>query len=546
VPQGKPVSDGERSEVLGLWEADRISKADVGADKRLRDVYRQLGRTNLFFLTKGILGYKDLTVRTHKEFTRFVEDETNPYTLALLPRGCFKTTINSIGYPTKKFLNDPNVKMLLTNQIIENASIILDELEGHFDGSNRMVNWLYEEYVKPNERFHPFNSERMTVPCRETLKGPPTIMVAGVGTRVESRHVHILISDDLIGEKARDSQPEMLAAIRWHDYSVSLFVDPSRGIERAVGTRWVGGDLYETMIESGNYKVFWREAWNEEKDELFFPERLTRDVLRKIRDNNYAHFESQYQNNPYNESVLEFRKEWLTTYRLVEKNLGAGNEPVCMLNDDTYRVSAMDVLIIVDTAGSGDIDTNFATEAKKGRAIKSNNAIAVVGIHGTGRVFLLDYWVGRGVGRNPELQVAEQLLIMAKRWNGYFRTIFCEAFGGHAAFITVFNMLCEKDGSSFSIEEIPRGMKKAKHVRIRGALGGIAANGLLSCRQTHDHFITEFTKFPNYPLQDLIDATAWAVILFRKPREPVVQKLFSQAQAVRKQRRLASIGRGGY
>lgn len=541
------TSDNLGTEVLSLPQGGLVLEGVGSGDERLRQTYRTLARNSLYFLAKGVLGYKDVSRRTHKPICDFVQDPTNLRTLVLQPRSTYKTTIGTISYSIFYLLNNPDGRVLIANQVIGNAEIMLQEIEMHLDGSNAMMNWLFPEYIKPHERWKPWSQESMMVPCRRLISGTPSIMIIGTGGRVESRHFDVIINDDLVGEKAMSSDKEMMDAITWHDYSVSLFVDPSVGIERMYGTRWSLTDLYSVVMKDPEYKTMLRHAIDPETNQLFFPEKLNHETLTRIRDRNYAHYMSQYMNDPENPEALEFRKDWLRIYSLEpRKNRNGVEEPACVLDGKVYMVSDMDVILVVDPAGSGDADVNMAQELKKGRARKSNNAVGVVGFHGSGLIFLIDLWAGRAMGENPELEVAHKIFQLAQRWKGYLRKGYVEAYGAQAALITIFNMVCRDNNFSFPMDEIPRGVKKAKPVRIRGAVGGPAQNRQICVRPHHDQFIYEFSKWPMAGVNDCLDMMAWAIIMGKRPLGDSEIKVRKESDDKFRRVRLRMIGRGGY
>jgi len=535
-----PVADEQRDEVYKLWEAGRLSGSDVSGDAELRKTYRDLASKSLYFFVKGILQYPDLTRESHLPYCQFLQDFKVKRTLDLMPRGVYKTTCGTIGLAPFYVLNHPNNRGLIANQTADNAEDILLEIEGHFDGSNSMVNWILPDMVKPGDKWGPWNRKQMRFPCKDGARA--SLEALGVGTRSETRHFHIIFNDDLIGSKDMESDREMLSAITWHDYSVSLFVNPRFGIERMHGTRWSLSDLYSVILEDPVYKYYIKPAIDPATGEALFPHILDLETLRHIRDTNYAVFMSQYMNDPLNPEALDFREAWVRRYALVKTDDG----PACRADGRLYFVKDMDVVIVVDPAGSGDVDTRLSEVIKRGRAHKSNNAVAAVGHHGSGNYFLLDLWVGRGRGENPELQVAEQMMQMAMRWHGYARRGYVEAYGAQASLITIYNMLCRQQSFMFRFEEIPRGIQKAKTVRIRGALGSIGQNGQIYVRPSHDVFIYEYSRFPQIQQMDTLDAFTWAVLMLKPRRDDATAITIRKDAEKRKRRRLRVVGRRGY
>lgn len=538
------VSNGLRNEVLQLWQSDRISGSDLSADAELQRAYRDLGKRSLYFWTKAILGYPDLTTRTHLPYCNFLQDLRNQHTLDLMPRGTFKTTCGTIGFGTWYPVNvNINHWILVANQTELNAERMLIEMEGHFDGSNPVVNWLYPQHIKPGDRWKPWSGKMMTLPGRSVISGTPTIMTMGVGARAESWHFHVIIRDDLVGSKAMASEREMLGAIAWHDYSTSLFVSPQTGISRDHGTRWDLGDLYAVLLKDPKYRYYIRAAKDPVTGELLFPELLDEEMLREIRERNFALYMSQYMNDPENPDVLEFKKAWLNQYWLIKTDRG----PACKLGDKLYYVCDMHVVMAVDPAASGDLEVNFGQIAKTGRAKKSNNAIVLWGLHPSGYYFLLDSWAGRAVGDSPELQVCEQMYNMCRAWDGYFSKIYVEAYGAHGQLITLFKQFARQQGKEYPIEDIARGIQKAKVVRIRTALGGPGANKQVCVRPSHDNFIYEFSRFPqDLYAMDTLDATTWAFTKLKLGQTPL-EELYADEVTKRQLRNMKlQVGRGGY
>lgn len=530
---GNYIADGEGSD----------SAASAEVIEEIRQKYRKLAQKSLYFLCKAVLGYKDLTLHTHWEYAKFIQDLSNRRTLDLMPRSTFKTSIGTIGFVLWLLINNPNLLMLLVNQTAGNAERMLLEIEAHLDGSNPMMVWLFPEMIRPHAKYQPWSSSRMTVPNRTILSGTPSVMAIGVGGKAESLHFHVILKDDLIGRAAMQSNLVMQDAIAWNDFSEALFINPTTDIERIHGTRWGLDDLYSLLIDDPHYEKFLRKAILDDGT-LFFPERLGYETLRKIRDNNFLVFMSQYQNDPVASENLDFKKDWLVYYQMGHDN--ETDEYFCRIDEQDFWVKDMVVHLIVDPASSGDLDMDIGKALKRGRLVKANNAVVVVGAHPSGRWFILDLWTGRGKGENPELQVAEKILEMAMRWRGYVRKGWVEAFGAEGALITVFNMLCKDRNYHFLLEKIPRGQKKAKPVRIRSAIGPVAGSGLLCVRSMQDQFVLEYSQFPQSTTFDTLDAVTWALLQIPKPRSIVKGKAMKEEKVRAKRLRLRSIGRSGY
>lgn len=520
-----------RDEVSELRDTDSVQGSSGGdQQEEIRQYFRRKCRSSLYFLAKAVLGYSDLRTHPHKELADFIQDLSNKRTLDLYPRGTYKTTIGTIAFSIWYLLNYPNHYILIANQTASKAERMLLEIESHLDGGNPIMNWLFPEFIKPSPRHKPWNSSEMMLPntARTVRSGTPSIMTIGVGGKAESLHFHVIINDDLIGEKAMESETVMLDAIAWHDYSVSLFVSPRHGVERMHGTRWSMSDIYSVVLRDPEYESIVRPAKDPKTGELLFPELLDEETLRKIRDRNFAVYMSQYMNDPSNPEALDFNINWLQRYRLLND---PKRGPYCLADGEKHYVDEMDVILAIDPAGSGDVETNVAEAAKRGRAKKANNAIVIWGTHGTGKKFLLDVWTGRGHGENPEYEIAKKTLDLFVRWRGFVRRGYVESYGAQRALITVFDMVCRQHGQRFRLEEIGRENQKAKKVRIRTYLGTPAQNGDLYVRNVHDQFIHEFSQFPQSDTFDTLDATAWAMSKLTEPGTPVERAITQSRNA---------------
>ena len=536
------ASDNIRDEVQGMQDGVFVSEAERAAKEELRQRFRQLAKDDLYFLAKAVLGYKDLTKRTHLPYARFLQNLENKRTLDLMPRGVYKTTIGTIAFSIWYLINYPNHTILIANQTAGNAERMLLEIEGHLDGGNVMMNWLFPEMIRPHARWKPWSSDKMTIPNRKVISGTPSITVLGVGAKAESQHFHVIINDDLIGDKAQASSSVMLDAIAWHDYSESLFVSPRDGIERMHGTRWGMGDLYGYIIQRPEYEVYEKAAIDEEGN-LLFPELLDAETLRRLREKNFLMYLSQYMNNPSNPESLDFRKEWLNYYKLLRDD---ERGPYCLHGGKKYYVDEMSVGLFVDPAGSGDIEINAAKDARRAQYRLANNAVGVWGLHGSGLYFLLDLWCGRGQGENPELQVATKMYEMFVRWRGFVSKGYVEGYGAQAALITVFNMVCRQNNDMFLVEPIGRSNVKAKHVRIRSFIGPSAQERLICVRMVHDKFIEEFSQFPNGRSYDTLDMSAWAFYKLRKPNSSVEDEIYEEQHQRRRNAFIMRTGKTGY
>ncbi len=135
---------------------------------------------------------------------------------------------------------------------------------------------------------------------------------------------------------------------------------------------------------------------------------------------------------------------------------------------------------------------------------------------------------------------------MAMRWRGFIRCGYVESYGAQRALITIFKMLASRNQFSLRMEETPRGIQKAKKIRIRSMLAWPAENGLICVRSIHDRFIYEFSKFPQSAMFDALDMSYWAFYHLKKPSSEVEQADKENKRDKHKRMRLNMVGRSGY
>lgn len=300
-------------------------------DTKLEDIRVQLanlGRTNLWFLCKGVLSHgispvkNLLTVGLHREMCAVVESTTHNRKLLLVPRGTLKTTVAGIGRPIQRLLQDPTRRILLACNTMRNAQRRLRRIQRHFE-ANPIFRWLYPEVVPDFDKV-PWNANEMTV-RRSATTVEPSVDIAGVGTAVTGRHYTDIVKDDIVDDKNTNT-PELIEdTIEWDASTIPLFDDPEdpSNEEVVIGTPWHRADLYSLKSADPEYLVYIRHAL-EATDGTpdfsaglpIFPERLSRDRLEKIRDRiaNDELFFCQYMCDPRGGEASQFRREWIQTF----------------------------------------------------------------------------------------------------------------------------------------------------------------------------------------------------------------------------------------
>ena len=257
---------------------------------------REEAKKSLFFLARAIVGFSDLDPLIHKPVCDTIQDyEHNPRVTVELPRTWFKSSICSIAYPIWRAINNPNVRILIAQNIYTNATKKMQAIKGVFD-KNALFRTLFFDVL-------PTKDCRWSTECLEVKRSMPhpegTFEAVGVGTTATSRHYDVIIEDDTIAPKKDDltgivqqpTQMDIERAIGWHNLCHPMLLHPTKSQIIVVGTRWAERDLlgfiYSKFAEYVRIKKAACEkdgeaATLEEGGKPTWPDRFGADVLDAI------------------------------------------------------------------------------------------------------------------------------------------------------------------------------------------------------------------------------------------------------------------------
>lgn len=285
------------------------------------------GRRSLFFLARGILGMKDLTVNIHKPICDALQSNGSKRDCLIVPRDWFKSSIGSIAYPIWLAINNPNVRILIAQNSFNNACKKLNNISEIFE-KNQLFRVLYQDILPDSSCT--WNRDCLTV--KRLISAPEgTFEAAGTGTAVTSRHYDVVIEDDtvapekdaLTGQMAQPTKLELEKAITWHKLVHPLLIDPKKSKIVIIGTRWAPNDLLGYIIQHcPEYNVITRTV--REKDGKpcskadggkAIWDRFDEEVLDQLeRDLGPYIFSSLYMNNPTEAANATFKRDWIQYY----------------------------------------------------------------------------------------------------------------------------------------------------------------------------------------------------------------------------------------
>lgn len=204
------------------------------------EAQRELFRNNLFLTSKCLLGYKDLTWATHGPTCKALESQTKRK-LIVMPRGSFKSSLCSVGYPIWLLLKNPNLRILLDSELYTNSKNFLREIKNHLE-SPRIVR-LFGDF-----KCSTWNESEMLVRQRTIVKKEASITCTGIGAEKTGQHYDVIVMDDM-NSPSNSNTPEGCAKVVQHYRYMQAILDPG-GILVLVGTRYSAADLIQNCIDN--------------------------------------------------------------------------------------------------------------------------------------------------------------------------------------------------------------------------------------------------------------------------------------------------------
>src|SRR5437762_937323 len=278
-------------------------------------------KKSLYFLCTQMLGFKDWD-KVHDDIERRLNRPSRKK-MILVPRGHLKTSVVTKAYSIQLLLRDPNIRILIANQVWDKAREMLYEIK----------QMLTDKSDLP-KIFGPFVSDRwreddIVIRQRNKALAAPTIGTSGVEAELTSSHYDVIILDDLQGLQNYQT-PEQREKVKRYYRSMMDLLEPG-GLLIVIGTRWHLDDVYQYIIdeESDYFDVMVRKVV--ENGKIIFPKKFNKkfDVLTKnwletteptmdyvnyLKKRPSEEFSSQYMNEPIDAENQVFKKEYFKYY----------------------------------------------------------------------------------------------------------------------------------------------------------------------------------------------------------------------------------------
>lgn len=432
-------------------------------------------KNSLHFLCTQMLGYKDWDT-VHDDMEKFINRKSIRKML-LIPRGHLKTAMITKGFTIQSILRNPNVRVLIANQVWDKSREMLYEIKQMLTDKSDLPK-IFGSFV--SERWR---EDDIVVRQRTRALAAPTVGTSGVEAELTSSHYDLILLDDLQGEKNFQT-PEQREKVKRYYRSMIDLIEPG-GTIIVIGTRWHLDDVYQYIIdnESEYYDITVRKVIEDGK--IIFPKKFNQqfdpktkawkftttpclDYINYLKKRPSEEFYSQYMNDPIDSENQIFKKEYFKTYERRPERLFVG--------------------MTIDPAISE-------------KQSADNFAINVSGMDENYRIYVLDTLKGHW----KVAESIDNIFSMYEKWHP--SVIGLETVAYQKALKAWLEEKMRERGVYFPITELRRNTNESKEFRIK-ALEPFYRDGLVFHAPWMQSLETELLQFPKGKHDDEIDALA--------------------------------------
>ena len=470
----------------------------------LRETLRVRALQSTYLFGKAVLGFRDLTPDLHGEMARWIQRPSpnrvggmGDRKLGLVPRDHLKTSIWTIADKLRRVTADPNLRVLILNEVEQNPINWVLKME-RVVMENPLYRWLYPQVIPDPAQVR---WSRLEMELKRTDMHPEaTMTAAGVGTSSTSQHYNIIQEDDLVGKEASESPPVMLKAIGQHKLAESLLDSPGGHIH-TIGTRWGVQDLARWMLEHEEGLDFFRLSCRRPDGQPIWPQRFTQEYLVELRKKyGAALFARQYENDTIAEGITELPVAWLRYYTFVELE---GKPAVQLDGGRRYLLSDLERFSMVDPGLTSGRDAGQSSRAR------ARTAVVTVGLT-PAQPFDVVILSARAQHTTP-LELLTFVWEEYQRWDPLVVGIETAV-----AQITFFYWI-PTVYPNLPLRKLKGDTHRSKETRIRSVLATLGEQRRIVIHRSMVDFIGEWESFPSGQTVDLLDALAYGPQIWAPP-----------------------------
>jgi phage terminase large subunit-like protein len=495
-----------------------------------------MAKASLYYFCKYILHFSDMATQPHWELCQFLQKWgfTNDC-LILLPRGTFKSSVTSVGFPIWRLLRNRSLRFLLTSGQLENTKNFLSLIRSNLE-SNEDFRVLFGDW-STNRRNDTWHSTALSVAGREKFRAEDTLTASSYEITKVSQHYDTVIVDDLMNEKNVTTR-EQIDKCDSYLQLMNPFLDPQidrpdrPGPRIVVGTRWHFDDVYGRIIsrelkrrrdgQGTGWHMLIRPAYNKIKTQVYFPSRFSIPYLERLRKDSGMsryHFSCQYLNDPMPDEDQTFKSSDMGFFWAEPDGYGE-----CVMRGKlTQFPRLLAHFCILDPAATDHAASDWS-------------AIVVVGVDTASNLYVLD--VRRGQWGTQ--QIVDEMIRAQQDYRPYRFGV--ESVTFQRTLVWAFNEVCKARGMWFPVEELHTDNQKSKQQRIHGFSPFVVTHKVflrlpMRCDLTLPTEVLypaldggmailgdEMLRFPLGANDDCLDALAYSPQLVFPPTETAVSR----------------------
>lgn len=475
---------------------DILSNVATGLEDTVsREKERRRAKEDLMYLGRNVLGYTDLS-DCHQELCDWLDEhwedqwKERQFFLFLLPRGHFKSSLVTIGKSVQEILKKPDIRILITNAVWENARKFLGEMKGHFSDE-----WFEKTF---NLTLTRETVDEIVVSTRQKSLAAPTVTTSGIEKTQTSQHYDLIILDDLVVRENIGTKEQRDKPVKYYKDALDLLEPGGKLI--VIGTRWHQSDLYGQILDpteniGSNFKTYKRAAlvtgkirakelddgsriaYATDDSVPLFPERFTLNTLCQLyHDKGQFEYYAQYHNETVDDEHATFKKSWIKEY-------------------DPKDIAGMDLnyTIVLDPALSVEKYGDYS-------------AWSIVGVAPDGR------WYARSerLKTDDPTKIIEFCFELNRRYNPLSFGV--EAIQYQQALAEFIKKRSIETNEFIPIVELKPDVREKKEMRIK-SLQPYFEFGRILLEKGEDDLMDELFNFPRSKHDDLMDALAYQVQL---------------------------------
>lgn len=427
----------------------------AGFSPRQLDDLKLLGKTNLYFLSEGILGYNQLQPSAHAALCNFLDRSQSKRKMVLMPRGHLKSTICTVSRSIQKCLQNPDgYRALIANEVALKAQAFLTEIKQHWQ-INEMLRALWPELV-PKKIVGPgsdWSNATATINRNSTLK-ESTWTTIGAGGSGAAWHFNHIIPDDLVGDQHKQSRADMERVKVWNRGLEALLDNLDTDEICWVGTRKTMDDVYADTMEQyeGELEVFIRQPI--ENGQPIFPLKFSLERFQQIMEKKPEEWAHDYMNNPVGKGGVDWTSALVQYYRWKDNGTEVEFQDAATGLWQTWRKQDLDITITCDPNSGKKLAPDKAAIIVHGVTPELRDGIS--------HILVLEAWSDRA----SPTEFVDKIFDLALKWNA--RVVGIEEAGQQNT-IHYFEKKCAEEGVYFGVQPLKH-LNRDKETKIRQAL----------------------------------------------------------------------------